>query len=306
MIILLYGALLLSQLGTGAKQYAMKHCGMKTPGTFNSVCINLARSAICLIVSAVIWFFADGATSNLSGHIMMITAGISTALTLLTWILSSRFISLILLEGFGMIASLILPLVLAPFLYEGDIVSPVQWIGCILIFISLFLFVNNDTSAKQESGLLWKILILSIYFIGTALSTILKKYYTYHISINNLGSIEYFTFIGFVSAFLFFIALFFVFYNKEKKHLPEKQEKVELPYKKVWKYILLAAVALYVAEWLSVYAAQLPSAIYYPLSRGLCVVCTFLLDVFAFKDKVTFRKIIGLIAVLVALILINF
>ena len=305
MFILLYGALLLSQLGTSAKQYAMKHCGIQTPGTFNSVCINLARSVVCLVVSAVIWLLTDGTTSTLSGHIMMIIAGIGTALTLLTWILSSRLISLTLLESVGMIGSLIIPLVLAPFLYEGDTVSPFQWIGCVLIFVSLFLFTGKDTSRKKESGVLWKILILSIYLAGTAVSMVLKKYYTYHITANNLGSIEYFTFIGFVAAFLFFIVLFFVFHAKEKKQLPDGQKTVERPYQKVWKYILIAAVALYVFELFASYAAQLPSAIYYPLSRGLCVICTFLLDVLAFKDKVTLKKIIGLIVVLVAIVFIN-
>lgn len=305
MILLLYGALILSQLGTSAKQFAMKHCGVKTPGTFNSVCINLARSVICLIVSAGIWIVTDGKTSNLAGHIMMIAAGIGTALTLLTWILSSRVISLTFLESVGMIGFLIIPLILAPFLYEGDTVSLTQWIGCILIFVSLFLFTDKSTGSKEESGLLWKILILSIYLFGTVISTVLKKYYTYYITANNLGSIEYFTFIGFVSACLFFITLFFIFYRKEKKQQTEEQTKVELPYKKVWKYILLAAVALYVCELFGAYAAQLPSAIYYPLSRGLCVVCSFLLDVFAFKAKVSPKKIIGLIVVLVAIVLIN-
>ncbi len=305
MYILLYGALLLSQLGTSAKQFAMKHCGIHTPGTFNSVCINLARSVICLVVSAVIWLLTDGTTSTLSGHIIMVIAGIGTALTLLTWILSSRLISLTLLENVGMIGSLIIPLVLAPILYEGDVASPLQWIGCVLIFISLFLFTNKDTNTKKESGLFWKILILFIYLFGTAVSMVLKKYYTYHITANNLGSIEYFTFIGFVAAFLFFIILFFIFYRKEKKRLNEEQSKVELPYKKVWKYILLAGIALYMFELFASYAAQLPSAIYYPLSRGLCVVCSFLLDVIAFKDKITRKKIIGLFVIVVAIVLIN-
>ena len=37
MDLMLYGALLLAQAGTGAKQYAMKNCGRLAPGAFNSV-----------------------------------------------------------------------------------------------------------------------------------------------------------------------------------------------------------------------------------------------------------------------------
>ena len=53
------------------------------------------------------------------------------------------------------------------------------------------------------------------------------------------------------------------------------------------------------------YAAQLPSAIYYPLTGGLTVGFVFLLDVIAFKDKVTVKKIIGFFIVIAAIILIN-
>lgn len=51
--------------------------------------------------------------------------------------------------------------------------------------------------------------------------------------------------------------------------------------------------------------AQLPSAIYYPLAKGLTVGCTFLLDVIVFKDKVTVKKIIGFFVLIAAIILIN-
>ena len=81
--------------------------------------------------------------------------------------------------------------------------------------------------------------------------------------------------------------------------------KVELPYKKVWIYVLIAAVSLYLTELFMVYATRLPSAIYYPLSRVLTVGCSFLLDVIVFKDKITSKKLIGLVTVILAIILVN-
>jgi multidrug transporter EmrE-like cation transporter len=94
--------------------------------------------------------------------------------------------------------------------------------------------------------------------------------------------------------------------EKKRVALTDGQSgKVELPYKRVLVYIIMAATALYVAELFSVYAAQLPSAIYYPLSKGLAVLATFLLDVIVFKDKVTVKKIIGLCLVIIAIVLVN-
>jgi len=305
-----YIALILTQAGSSGKQFAMKKCGEIAPGPFNSICINLARALICLAVSIIIWFLTDGSTTTFTGHIIIIISGIGTALNLFTWILSTRIVSLVLLESVCMIGSLILPMILAPYLYDGDSVSLLQWIGCVLVFVSVILFMNKGNGETKEGTPLQKITIVFLCASGITLTSIFKKYYTYYISDKGLGTIEYFTLINFVTVVAFFAILFIIYYFREKKHLDSsldkgEKAKVELPYKKVWRYILMAAVSLYVTELFMVYSARLPSAIYYPLSRGLTVGCSFLLDVVVFKDKVTLKKLVGLFTVISAIILVN-
>jgi hypothetical protein len=113
MEILLYGALLIAQAANSAKQYAMKNCAKCAPGPFNSVCINLVRALICLVVSVIIWLSTGGGTTNALGHAIIIISGVGTAFNLLTWILSSRLVSLALIEALCMIGSLVVPLILA-------------------------------------------------------------------------------------------------------------------------------------------------------------------------------------------------
>ena len=310
MDILFLGALLLAQAGISAKQYAMKKCGQVASGPFNSVCINLMRSAICLIVSIIIWLAMGGGYTNAFGHFIIVLSGIGTALNLFTWILSTRLVSLILIESVTMIGSLIAPLVLAPVLYDGDRVSIVQWIGCILIFASVFFFINKGDGQKKEGSLLTKIVVVILCALGATVASVFKKYYNFHIFEKGLGSVEYFTFISFVTVLCFFAVLFVIYYRIEKNKatalaLDGERASVELPYKRVYVYILIAASALYVAELFMTYASGLPSAIYYPLSKGLAVLATFLLDVIVFKDKVTAKKIIGLCIVIIAIILVN-
>ena len=306
MIILLYSALIFSQFVNTFKQYSMKRCGRVAPGVFNSVCINMARSCICLVVSAAIWFFTDGTTSTPAGHLVMILAGIGSAVGLFTWLVSSTFLPLIFLEGVGMVGSLVLPLLLAPVLYHNDTASVPQFCGCVLLLVSLFLFANKSDAPQKKGSLLLKTSFAFLYFLGTSASVILKKYYTYYFTANNQGSISYFTFIGYVACVVFFAILFSVFYIIEKKKCTHSQSKVKLPYKNTKSYIIVAALSLYVYDFLTSYASQLPSAIYYPLLLGLCMIFTFLLDAIVFKEKVTVKKIIGLIAVLGAIVLINF
>lgn len=310
MELLLYGALLLAQAGTSGKQFAMKKCGGLAPGPFNSVCINMARSLICLAVSIFIWLLTGGGSTTLFGHVIIIISGVGTAFNLFTWILSSRLVSLTLIESVSMIGSLVIPLILAPYLYDGDNVSLVQWVGCALVFISVFLFMNKDKGEKKEGSLWQKIIIVSVCAVSFTVASVFKKYYTYHITSKGLGSIEYFTLINFVTVLGVFLTLFAIYYSIERRRAGAdcaegEKPHVELPYKRVWVYILIAAVSLYVNELFTSYAAQLPSAVYYPLSRGFAMGGTFLLDVIVFKDKVTVKKIIGLITVVVAIVLVN-
>ena len=306
-----YIALMLAQLGTNGKQYSMKKCGRLAPGPFNSVCINAMRALICIIVSFGIWIIADGSTTTAFGNLIIILSGIGTALNLFTWILSSRLVSLTLLESVCMIGSLLVPMFLAPVLYNGESVSLLQWIGAVLVFVAVFLFMNKeDPSVKKEGTPLQKFLIVLFCAAANTTTTIFKKYYDVHIVKKGLGSVEYFTFINFVTIISVFAILFVIFYLREKKRLMRDAEegeavKVELPYKKVWFFVLIAAAALYLNELFTVYANELDAAIYMPLSKGLNVACTFAMDIIVFKDKITLKKLIGLVTVIVAIVLVT-
>ncbi len=304
-----YLSLILSQVGITGKQYSMKHCGRLAPGPFNSICINLLRSTICLAVSLIIWLLSGGKTTDFWGHIIIILAGLGTALNLFTWILSTRLVSLTLLEALSMLGSMVVPLILTPYLFDGESVSLAQWIGCALIFVSVFFFMN-PSKGPTEGSKLQKVVTIFGCVLGMTVTSLFKKYYIFHFTSKGIGSVEYFTFINFVTVLAAFALLFAVYYTLERRKQAAatpagEKVHVELPYKKVWFYILIASASLYLNELFAVYAAELPAAIYYPLSRALIVVCTFLLDVIVFKDKVTVKKLIGLGVVLVASVLIN-
>ena len=305
MTLLLYGALIITQIGISAKQYAMKKCGERAKGGFSSLCINLARSAICLLVSLIIWLVTDGGGTNTLGLALSIGAGVGTALNLYTWILSAQRVPLILIEGASTVGGLILPLILAPFLYNGDSVTVLQWVGTALVVVSIFLF--SKTGGKKGGGIIGSIILVSVCTLGGAVSSVFRKLYSYHIAEKGLGSIEFFTFISFVAVFLLFALVFPFYYGKEKQKLNAegKGGRVELPYKRVWLFILIAAVSLYACELFSTYASALPSAVYYPVSRALTILGTFLLDTLVFKEKVTPKNLAGLALLLTAVVLIN-
>jgi multidrug transporter EmrE-like cation transporter len=128
-----------------------------------------------------------------------------------------------------------------------------------------------------------------------------------HIQAKALGSVEYFTFINFAVVILTFALLFPIYYSREKSILKANGSEAnpELPYKKVWVFVLIAAASLYLNELFTVYANELPAAIYSPLSNGLNIVCTFILDILVFKDKITLKKILGLIVIVAAFVILS-
>ena len=176
MTALLYGAMAVAQMGTCAKAYAMKRCGALTPGPFNSVCINLARSLICVFVSMAIWLFAGTGTTTLEGHAIIAVSGIGTAISLFVWILSTRYVPIILIESISTIGSLVLPLLLSPLLYGEGRVSFLQWVGSALICLSVFFFANKDTKEKQKISFWGKVILLVACAASGTAAAIAKKY----------------------------------------------------------------------------------------------------------------------------------
>jgi drug/metabolite transporter (DMT)-like permease len=308
-----YGALLIAQIGIMGKQFSMKKCGAIAPGPFRSVCINAMRALICLAVSAVLWLVMDGKGSTVAGNWLSIASGLGTALSLFCWILASRLVSMTLIECVNTLGTTVVPLILAPFLYNGETPSPLQWVGCALVCVSLFFFMNpapkKERGTRTASTLIASLLTVGGTAVGVTLSMVLKKYYTFHVTDAGLGSAEYFTLMQFVGAIAFFAILIVPLYFREKSLLTPTEEcpspRVTFPFGRVWPFVLVAAASLYVNELFTVYAAGLPSAIFYPLSKGLTILFTFLLDTVAFRDKVTVKKIIGLVTVLAAIVLVN-
>ena len=78
-----------------------------------------------------------------------------------------------------------------------------------------------------------------------------------------------------------------------------------LPIKKVWYLVAFAAVALYIDQYLSTAASTLGSAIYYPMAYGLSLLIAAILDTFVFGTKLSFKRIVAIVLVIVSMLLVN-
>jgi drug/metabolite transporter (DMT)-like permease len=300
--------LLSAKLAGIIKVVAVKQCGSAAQGARNSVKINLIRALGCLIVSIAVFLFSRG-TLDRTGLIISLLSGFFNAAFLFLWILSAERDSLCLVELFCMLGSVVIPLFLAPYLYKGERVLWHQWVCAGLLFISAFLFFPSakDKSPFQASKATqtdWKSLLLLLGCAVSSAGTVVtqKLYVTY-----SKGSISSFNLVTFFIVAACFSLIFLTLLIKDKACKvtvkKEMQSKFSL---QIWLLIALATAMLYVNQFLSTQASQyFVSAIFYPLSYAIGWPLTFLTDLLIFKEKTSYRKLIGLSITICASILIS-
>lgn len=297
------------------KVVAMKSCGRVCPGEYNSVRINTLRACICGLVSAVI-FFASGAQAEGQYWWICLLSGISNAVMMFVWILCTQRISLIFVETFCLIGSTAIPLLLAPLLYEGETVSPLQWCGVACLLGAVLALSARPRTAREKEGageeapledaapahraaILTGVYVLLLVLSALGLSLSQKLYPTYA----GEAYTPWFNLMTFAIVLACFAVVLLggrIF--RGKAFMPESVASG----KKLLLFVSIAAVMIYVHQYFSTLAAgMLSSAIFYPLSRGINMLLTVVCDVTIFHQKLTRNTCIGLLFIFASIILTN-
>ena len=225
------------------------------------------------------------------------------------WGTCTQRIGLIYLETFAIIGSTAIPMIIAPLLYEGETVSLLQWVGVLCLLIAVIVLslkqkVQNGTSTTKVKenkngkiiGIIY-VLLLILSYVGASVS---QKLYPTLIGQEYTAYFNLMTFIVVLICFSLVLISGKIF--KKKTLLPENS----IQSKKLFLYVFVAAVMIYVYQYFSTLAAgMLPSAIFYPLIKGISMLLTVLCDVLIYKQKMTKNTVIGLLFVFTAIILIN-
>lgn len=307
-----YLFLIIACLAGICKVIAMKSCGRICPGEYNSVRINTLRACICGLVSAVI-FVAAGAQAEWQYWWIWVLSGLSNAVMMFVWMLCTQRISLIFVETFCLIGSTAIPMLLSPVLYEGETVSLLQWIGMACLLCAVLVLSAKprakagegeatDTPvspAKKRETILTGVYILLLILSNLGLSLSQKLYPTYA----GNGYTAYFNLMTFAIVLACFALVLLcgrIFCGKSV--MPENTASG----KKLLIFVAAAAVMIYVYQFFSTEAAgMMPSAVYYPLARGISMLLNVVADVTVFKQKLTKSTCIGLVFIFAAIILTN-
>ena len=320
---------------------AMKSSGRMCPGKYNSIRINAFRSLICSAVALVV-FFAAGARVSSAGWWLWLVSGVSNAVMMFAWLLCSERVPLVFVESFSMLGSVAIPLFLAPVLYAGESVSPLQWAGVVCLLVALIFLspkpkhklaaaaaatakaakaakeakeakrangaetgaVNapaetaSARSAEKKKAALVTAAYIVLLILSNAGVSLTQKLYPVRVGKEYTPFFNLATF-G-VVLLCFFGALFGGKAFADKKILIGNAASG----KKLALYVSIAAVMIYVYSFFATLAAEaLPSAVYYPLARGVSMLLTVLCDFLVFRQKITKNDVVGLAFILAAVLL---
>lgn len=291
-----------------SKMAAMKGSGKLCPGAYNSVRINAFRSLLCAVVALLV-FLASGARASGEEWWLWLLSGLANALMMFAWLLCTERISLVFVESFGMLGSVVIPLLLAPVLYEGETVNLRQWLGTACLLVALiFLFVkkkepknkevDNSVQTTKSRGLALTVAYIALYVLSNAGLSITQKMYPVRVGKEYTAYFNLMTFAVVLVCFLSALLCGKVFVGKSM--LPKNTASG----KRLVAYVTVAAVMIYVYSYFATLAAEaLPSAVYYPLARGINMLLTVLCDAFVFKQKPGRNVYAGLVFIFAAVLL---
>ena len=301
---------------------AMKGSGRMCPGKYNSIRVNAFRALICSAVALAV-FFATGARVSAHGWWLWLVSGVSNAVMMFAWLLCSERVPLVFVESFCMLGSVAIPLFLAPVLYAGESVSALQWAGVVFLLAALIFLSpsptrnlaaaaeNGEDAEKGEAGAtssarssekkkaaFMTAAYIALLILSNAGVSITQKLYPARVGKEYTPFFNAATF-G-VVLLCFFGALFAGKAFAGRKMLPGNAASG----RKLALYVAIAAVMIYVYSFFATLAADaLPSAVYYPLARGVSMLLTVLCDFFVFKQKITKNDVAGLAFILAAVLL---
>lgn len=288
-----YLFLFLSKIAAIIKMISVKNCGNIASGARNSVLINLIRAIGCITVSLAVCLVSGFGKMDTIGLIISIFSGVSMGASLFTWVLVATKVSLCTVETFCMAGGVVLPLIVAPFVIEGESVSIAQWVGSAILFVAMFCLSKGNKKTKLDGISLILLLVCGFANFGCVFT---KKLFTTF----SKGNAEDYQLYTFIFVFLTLIAIFLFFPKKKTVDSPKFTSKVVL-------YIALAIIMLYLVEYLATLSSNyLSSAIYYPLSYIISMPLTFLADIAIYKEKITVNNIFGIVLVTLSGVLINF
>ena len=284
---------------SAVKGYYGKYVGYHIKSPADAATASCLRMAFCSVIGLVLLAVrGELALLAVDGTSLLISllSGLSTATFIIFWLLSVRSEAFLLLEAFTT-AGVIVPVGLSLLFFEESI-TLVQVLGIVVLIITLLIMTSygKDLKGKLSVG---SFLVLLCAGISCGFCDFSQKLYVREIKEYNIAVFNFYTYL-FATAV---ILLFLIASSIGKSAFTGQKELLG----KVVGKIAVMAVAMFASSYCKTGAATLlPSVILYPFYQGIWFLASIVLSAVFFKEKITYKSVIGIILIFASLLMINF
>ncbi len=276
------------------------YCGKRTSGRINgwsnAISANLLRMCLCILIGfGVVAFSGELAELVPTGKALVIYAlsGIFTSVFVVTWLIAVRTSAYVLMNVFLMLG-VIVPMSLGSLCY-GEPIHWNQWVGLLVLLVATLLLCSYNNGIKQKlTGKAFLVLLVS--GVANGVTSFSQKMLKYEVPGGSVAVFNFYTYV-FSAASLALVLLL------QRRTAEEKAQPSPIP--AVFGYIVVMAISLFLNSFFLTMANSIPSAILYPLERGVSMILSGLMAAFLFKEKMTPKAIAGLVLAFIGLLIIN-
>lgn len=198
--------------------------------------------------------------------------------------------------------------VLVSYFWFGEEIKAHQLIGLGIFFVAAYLLSSKDGKFGKKLTVR-TLLLLFTYFLSEGFVMVVQKYFALKVEGANtpLFSLVTFTFCG----LFMLVCLLFTLRKKNNVITLKPNEKdattcQPLLTKKLIICGILLALALFSINFIVTEMGKtVPSIVIFPVSSAICILVSTLVGYFVFKEKLSVKKIIGLIVGLASIIIIG-
>ncbi len=197
-------------------------------------------------------------------------------------------------------ASIVIPCVLGIFLFDEPM-GALQWIG-LAVFIASAYFLVSDSKSTGSKMTFKTVIMLIAYFLGEGSIVVVQKYFAK--SVPN-GNTAMFSFLMFAAnaVMLCICTLIFAAVSAKKEKRRFKTEPLD---KRLYGYGAVLAFAVFVVNVVvTTLARTVDSVVLFSAESIISISVTTAVGALLFKEKITAKKIVGIVIGLAAVFLIN-
>lgn len=279
---------------------------------------NLMSALFSLITLAIVGF--NGFT--LPTVLCALGTALFMAVELFAGIEAIKGCTLIVSQMFG-VGALFIPCLVGIFLFDEPM-SVWQWLGLLLFMVAMY-FLVAATKEKSESAPAKKMSLKTILYLIVCLlagggTMVVQKVFAVLVPNGNVATYSFLMFA--LNALILYACYFVLIFIKRparaqaiKTPVAEAVAITETPARAGWQRLsklllvcgLLLAFAVFVINMLVTELGKtVPSAILFSVSYAISIIITILVSVLYYKEKITWKNIVGILLCVGALAIINF